>query len=402
MYLEKEKRDKLYELFFYLLNYTNNKYKINKRLFNKLDRKNPINPEDISEIRTKLWEDNSIIEEYIKNNPQNLQEKDLKIIESWKNRVQDKFIMVRQLKKHTILMNGKNVYGIVGISNEISDTIPTYALPIYVEAVLLPFEDVITYDTLLLPYMIRIGGGLNKMINEEYMNAKRNDKIIYSLSENNNVELKESKNIQKNRKYKYYEIKVAIRDTHPPVWRRLQIPEGITFHELNAIIQLAFDWCGYHAYEFEVGATLHEEGIFIKLPEMDSGWSMYVVKNSKKEKIDKYFEEYKRMKYTYDFGDNWTHDITIEKVVETDIKLKNPICIKAKMADLPEDCGGPWGYEELLEILDNPNDERYKEMKEWIDSGTSTWYDDRTYVDIEEINMRLEDYKEHAKFLLGE
>lgn len=38
-----------------------------------------------------------------------------------------------------------------------------------------------------------------------------------------------------NKKYKYYEIKVSIIDTHPPVWRRLQIPEGITFHELNVI-----------------------------------------------------------------------------------------------------------------------------------------------------------------------
>ena len=79
-----------------------------------------------------------------------------------------------------------------------------------------------------------------------------------------------------NKKYKYYEIKVSIRDTHPHVWRRLQIPEGITFHELNAIIQLALDWCGYHAYNFEVGATLHEMGMFIELPELDDGWKNYV------------------------------------------------------------------------------------------------------------------------------
>lgn len=108
------------------------------------------------------------------------------------------------------------------------------------------------------------------------------------------------------------------------------------------------------------------------------------------------------MKYTYDFGDNWIHDITIEKTVETDIKLKSPICIKAKMADLPEDCGGPWGYEELLEILQDPKHERFKEMRDWVDNGFFTWHEDRAYVNIEEINMRLEDYKEHAEFLLGE
>ena len=108
------------------------------------------------------------------------------------------------------------------------------------------------------------------------------------------------------------------------------------------------------------------------------------------------------MKYTYDFGDDWIHDITIEKIIETDIKLTKPICIKAKMANLPEDCGGPWGYAELLDILADEKHERYKEMKDWINGGFTNWYDDREYVNLEEINMRLENYKEHAKFLLGD
>ena len=143
-------------------------------------------------------------------------------------------------------------------------------------------------------------------------------------------------------------------------------------------------------------------GIVFELLEFDDGWVDYEIKNSKKEKIDKYFKECKRMRYTYDFGDDWIHDIIIEKIVETDKKLTRPICIKAKMAVLPEDCGGAYGYEELLEILANKKDKRYKEMKRWVESGFSTWYDNREYVDIEEINIRLEGYKEHAKFLLGE
>ena len=87
-----------------------------------------------------------------------------------------------------------------------------------------------------------------------------------------------------NKKYKYYEIKVSIRDTHSPVWIRLQIPEGITFHELNAIIQLAFDWCGYHAYDFEVGDILHGMGIVFELPEFDDGWGTTKSKIQKKRK----------------------------------------------------------------------------------------------------------------------
>ena len=41
-------------------------------------------------------------------------------------------------------------------------------------------------------------------------------------------------------------------------------------------------------------------------------------------------------------------------------------------------------------------------MKEWVENCYSTWRDDREFVDIEEINERLKDYKEHAKFLLGD
>ena len=103
MYLEKEQRDKLYELFFYLLDYTNNKYKINKKMLGKLDGKHTIDAGEIVDIRERLWKDNIVIDEYLKENPDNLKEKDLEIIESWKNRVNDVFIMAKHLKKYTIL-----------------------------------------------------------------------------------------------------------------------------------------------------------------------------------------------------------------------------------------------------------------------------------------------------------
>ena len=207
---------------------------------------------------------------------------------------------------------------------------------------------------------------------------------------------KVSKSNTKDKKYKSYIIKVTIKNTHPPVWRRLQIPAGITFHELNAIIQLAFDWSGYHLYSFEIGNLL------IEIPDDIFDDFDYKVINSKRTKVDKYFDEIEKLEYTYDFGDNWIHNIQIENVAESEEKLKNPVCLKAKMASLPEDCGGPWGYEDLLDVINNPKDERYKDMKDWLEQGYSVWYDDRTYVDLNRINRELEAYKDHAKFILGE
>ena len=174
---------------------------------------------------------------------------------------------------------------------------------------------------------------------------------------------------------KYYEIKVTIRGSHPPTWRRLRIPANITFNELASIIEIAFEWCGYHLYEFEVGATLHEMGTFISIPS-EEDWDIDSIRgetlDSNKEKISKYFNKYKRLKFIYDFGDDWVHDIIIEK--EVNEELENPICIKARMGAYPEDCGGVYGYEE------------YYEDKE-----------ERLEPDIETINYDLEDYKDFAE-----
>ncbi|MBQ3415066.1 MAG: hypothetical protein IJH39_06940 [Clostridia bacterium] len=96
--------------------------------------------------------------------------------------------------------------------------------------------------------------------------------------------------------------------------------------------------------------------------------------DSNKEKIDKYFDKLKRLKFIYDLGDEWVHDILIEKVINE--KIDFPVCIKAKTGPYPEDCGGTYGYEE------------YFEDKE-----------ERKNPDIEILNDDLEDYKGFADMI---
>jgi len=70
--------------------------------------------------------------------------------------------------------------------------------------------------------------------------------------------------------------------------------------------------------------------------------------------------------YTYDFGDGWEHDIVIEKILPPEKGKKYPICIDGKRACPPEDCGGPWGYRDLLKVIANPKHKEYKNMMEWL------------------------------------
>ena len=73
-----------------------------------------------------------------------------------------------------------------------------------------------------------------------------------------------------------------------------------------------------------------------------------------------------QLEYTYDFGDDWVHKITIEKVLEKDLKQPYPACIKDKGACPPEDCGGPWGYASMLEVLNEPDCEEKEELQDWL------------------------------------
>ncbi|HKS71099.1 MAG TPA: plasmid pRiA4b ORF-3 family protein, partial [Ktedonobacterales bacterium] len=70
--------------------------------------------------------------------------------------------------------------------------------------------------------------------------------------------------------------------------------------------------------------------------------------------------------YRYDFGDDWRHAIRVEKILPPEPGAQYPRCLTGKRSGPPEDCGGIWGYAELIETLQNPEREDYEEMREWV------------------------------------
>lgn len=135
-----------------------------------------------------------------------------------------------------------------------------------------------------------------------------------------------------------YVIKVTIEDTHPPVWRRLIIPQQISFGCLHEILQTAFGWENSHLHEF----TLPQSDIRISDPELES-WGTLLPED--KTAVDTFFQNYKWIRYTYDFGDDWRHKIVCEKE-EPDYKERHAVILKAKGDNFEEDSGGVWEQEE--------------------------------------------------------
>ncbi len=84
-------------------------------------------------------------------------------------------------------------------------------------------------------------------------------------------------------------------------------------------------------------------------------------------RIKNYFSEQNpECDYSYDFGDDWEHRIVFEQALEGKTGQKYPVCLSGKRACPPEDCGGSWGYEELLAILNDPTHEEHDSMPEWV------------------------------------
>ena len=155
------------------------------------------------------------------------------------------------------------------------------------------------------------------------------------------------------------ELKIALQHVRPPVWRRVKVPGNLTLGEFHEVIQETMGWCNCHLHEFNVHGTTYSDPR-AQLEEVLDENRVFLG--------DMLRVPGDRMAYTYDFGDSWDHLITLEKECPSAPSGPVLLCIKGKRACPPEDCGGPWGYERLPEILKDPDHEEHEDMCEWLGS----------------------------------
>ena len=180
-----------------------------------------------------------------------------------------------------------------------------------------------------------------------------------------------------------YQIKVTLRHVKPPVWRRLEVPADIRLGKLHEVLQIAMGWTDSHLHGFRKGHDSYG------VPDPDFPGDF---KNERNVRFDHLAAEGETIVYDYDFGDNWEHDIKIEKVVPPQKGVHYPRCTKGKGACPPEDCGGPWAYAELLSAIKNPKQEEHEELLEWV--GVDF---DPACFDMEEVNAAYELYFKQRK-----
>jgi hypothetical protein len=176
-----------------------------------------------------------------------------------------------------------------------------------------------------------------------------------------------------------YQLKITLRGvSKPPVWRRVLVPARITLNDLHGVIQQAMGWDDYHLHVFTAGwreygsadpELGHASDKNVRLSEVLAGPG-------------------DRLRYTYDFGDDWEHDVVVEESLVAEPGQTYPQCVAGKGACPPEDCGGVWRYGWLKEVLADPSHEEHQDMLDWLGLDAGEDFDLKEF-SVEDVNSRL-------------
>jgi hypothetical protein len=211
-----------------------------------------------------------------------------------------------------------------------------------------------------------------------------------------------------------FQLKIILNDLTPEISRTVLVESDIDLHRLHLVIQYAMGWENSHLYCFEGNDLKYEineevydkasnydfgvykvklkldknnwDELFAKMPHM----AKYVKVPKKdadcREKIisDIFINVGDTLRYTYDFGDDWRHTLTLEKILEPETGKFYPVCIEANRHCPIEDCGGVPGYMMFLAAIKDKKHPQHEEMLEWCDGSF-----DAESVNLKKINAQL-------------
>ena len=155
---------------------------------------------------------------------------------------------------------------------------------------------------------------------------------------------------------------VHIVDVNPPIARTLELPMDFNLAQIHEVLQAAFGWTDSHLHQFDIG------GLSYGAPEFDedglSGRRTFDASEVCLADFAFDFEAPILIFYEYDFGDCWTHAVSLV-VARREAGVKYPRCTQGSRSGPPEDVGGPTGYADFLEIWHDPLDDQHKDMRRW-------------------------------------
>ena len=153
-------------------------------------------------------------------------------------------------------------------------------------------------------------------------------------------------------------LRISLVDIEPRIWRRVELPLAMTLNEVHQVIQVVMGWSDYHLHEFNIGSATYGPSF----PKDEFGDTEDERMLTLSSIVD---QGIKKIRYVYDFGDNWVHEISIgaKRIGADDIDY--PVFLGGENSCPPEDVGGPLRYDDYLEAISDPNHEEHGAMLEW-------------------------------------
>lgn len=152
-------------------------------------------------------------------------------------------------------------------------------------------------------------------------------------------------------------LKVTLRGSRPPIWRRFLVPADITLKRLHDSLQAVMGWTDSHLHQFSAHGVLYGTS--------DREFGLARVSESRTTVAQLLRHPKDRLKYEYDFGDSWEHDVVLEAVLPPG-GGPYPVVESGRRACPPEDVGGIPGYARFLEVLADPKHPERAELLEWV------------------------------------
>lgn len=176
-----------------------------------------------------------------------------------------------------------------------------------------------------------------------------------------------------------FQLKISLRDSRPPIWRRVLVPEQMPLSTLHQVIQFSFGWNDEHLYMFEKGRKGHPgngyrvwgDGEDIGNAAITPLWAAFQ-------------SEGEKLIYTYDFGDWWDFTVLLEKQTY-DTSIQPVSCLRGRGTTPAENSGGLHGYNELLLQARESDNPEQAEIRNFLMLDI-----ERRVYDLNSINDRLQ------------
>jgi hypothetical protein len=186
------------------------------------------------------------------------------------------------------------------------------------------------------------------------------------------------------------QLKIGLKGSKPPIWRRVLVPAGMPLPQLHRVIQGVFAWLDYHLHHFQTGGFRGPTYAPVA-PDGDDDFYGETTLDESKVTVGQLLPLVgSTMTYTYDFGDDWEHAITLEKVLDSDDGGQLPRCTAGRGAAPMEDSGGVWGWTDIVQAVNDPGHGEHKQYREWMGLGPGEPLDPKAF-DIEGANEDLAD-----------